>query len=141
VQDELRDWLARPMGVANGDKKTLCESPIENVFLRAFSLLSSTRALNHGRIGILTDAQVYIGRRRVDFLFTRDDVRLVVECDGHDFHERTKEQAESDKSRDRELSAKGYIVMRFTGSEIWRNPFKAATEVLDFLVSCQSKAA
>lgn len=43
---------------------------------------------------------------------------LVVECDGHEFHERTKEQASRDKSRDRHLLMEGWPVMRFTGSEI-----------------------
>ena len=33
-----------------------------------------------------------------------------MECDGHDFHERTKEQASSDKKRDRSLQAAGFLV-------------------------------
>lgn len=45
--------------------------------------------------------------------------RVDVECDGHDFHERTKEQAKSDKSRDRALQTAGWSVLRFTGSEIY----------------------
>jgi very-short-patch-repair endonuclease len=56
---------------------------------------------------------------------------IVVECDGHDFHERTKEQAARDRSRDRRLQAAGHHVLRFTGSEIYRDPMKCAEEVLD----------
>ena len=41
-----------------------------------------------------------------------------IECDGHDFHERTKEQAAKDKSKVRTLKAKGLDVVRFTASEI-----------------------
>lgn len=48
-------------------------------------------------------------------------VSLVVECDGHDFHEKTKEQAKRDKSRDRDLQAAGITVLRFTGSEIYND--------------------
>jgi very-short-patch-repair endonuclease len=59
--------------------------------------------------------------------------RVIVECDGHDFHERTKEQAERDKSRDRELQALGYPVYRFTGSEIWRSAYRCASEANAFL--------
>jgi len=55
--------------------------------------------------------------------------KLVVECDGHEFHERTKEQAAKDRSRDRALSELGYDVFRFTGSEIWRDPFGCAEQV------------
>lgn len=69
--------------------------------------------------------QAEIGRFRVDFvLFFRAGEKLaryVIECDGHDFHERTKEQAGRDKKRDRMLQTMGYQVFRYTGSEIWRN--------------------
>lgn len=58
--------------------------------------------------------------------------RLIVECDGHDFHERTKEQAARDRKRDRDLSLKGYDVFRFTGSEIWRDPIKCAGDVIQW---------
>lgn len=60
---------------------------------------------------------------------------LVVECDGHNFHERTKEQAQNDKSRDRRLNALGYRVLRFTGSEIHNRPKECALEI-DNLFDC-----
>jgi very-short-patch-repair endonuclease len=44
-----------------------------------------------------------------------------VECDGHDFHERTKEQAARDKKRDRDLLSRGVTTIRFTGPEIYKN--------------------
>lgn len=47
--------------------------------------------------------------------------KYVIECDGHDFHEKTKEQAKKDKKRDRDLISLGYKVLRFTGSEIYTN--------------------
>jgi len=55
---------------------------------------------------------------------------VIVECDGHDFHERTKEQAARDRSRDRALQAGGFHVLRFTGSEIHREPLKCALEAI-----------
>jgi len=55
---------------------------------------------------------------------------VVVECDGHEFHERTKEQAARDRSRDRSSQTKGHKVMRFTGSEIWADAFACAEEAL-----------
>jgi very-short-patch-repair endonuclease len=58
---------------------------------------------------------------------------IAVECDGHEFHERTKEQAEHDKRRDRYLQSLGLTVLHFTGSEIWREAIECARSVLDLL--------
>lgn len=77
------------------------------------------------------------GIGRVDFLLTvfslvepRRWHHLIVECDGHDFHERTKEQAANDRSRDRAATLAGYTVMRFTGSELWRDPWGCAAQAI-----------
>jgi len=95
--------------------------------------------------------QEQIGKYRVDFLvtlildghvifFEDDDLtfisgksQLVIECDGHDYHEKTKEQASRDKERDRALQSCGYNVFRFTGSDIYKDAFKCVTESLDHL--------
>ncbi|MDQ3254286.1 MAG: endonuclease domain-containing protein [Acidobacteriota bacterium] len=53
---------------------------------------------------------------------------LIVECDGHDFHEKRKEQAAKDKRRDRILQSLGYRVFRFTGSEIHNDAIACAIE-------------
>lgn len=73
----------------------------------------------------------------VDFLIGIADENgkhhfAVVECDGHDFHERTKEQAARDRSRDRALQQCGYRIFRFTGSEIYRDPIACIHEVLEW---------
>lgn len=59
---------------------------------------------------------------------------FVIECDGHDFHEKTKEQARKDKKRDRDLIKNGYTVIRFTGAEIFENPFICAREVIEIVL-------
>lgn len=59
---------------------------------------------------------------------------LIVECDGHDFHEKTKEQARRDKSRDRLAVVNGYDCFRFTGFEIWRNPLGCAKEIHEWAI-------
>jgi hypothetical protein len=56
-----------------------------------------------------TDIYIYITRfRRIEESDTNSRwpelARLVVEVDGHDYHERTKEQASYDKKRDRDLA-------------------------------------
>lgn len=77
--------------------------------------------------------QVQIGDYRVDFLLP--EVSLVVEVDGHDFHERTKEQAAADKQRDRFLARRGLRIIRFTGSEIYADPRAVMAEVLDTAIA------
>lgn len=61
--------------------------------------------------------------------------KIVVELDGHDFHERTPEQAQSDKSRDRALQALGWHVLRFTGREVLRDPERCLHEVESLLIA------
>lgn len=72
------------------------------------------------------------GKMRFDFALMKSpgmEAEIAIECDGHDFHERTKEQAKSDRSRDRAIQARGLKILRFTGSEIHNDPFGCAAEV------------
>ncbi len=73
------------------------------------------------------------GEYRVDFAMLCGDAKVAVECDGHDFHERTKEQARRDKKRDRDLTAAGWTVVRFAGSEIWRDPYGCARQAMSIM--------
>jgi hypothetical protein len=54
---------------------------------------------------------------------------VVVECDGHDYHERSKAQAAHDKRRDRWFALNGMTVLRFTGSEIHANPSDCVRQI------------
>jgi very-short-patch-repair endonuclease len=68
----------------------------------------------------------------IDFFVEAPDgrVKVAVELDGHDFHERSPEQAAHDRSRERTITRHGYTVFRFTGSEVFRNPRKCVEEVV-----------
>jgi very-short-patch-repair endonuclease len=67
---------------------------------------------------------------RVDLLMeTNGGLLLAIECDGHEFHDRTKQQAAYDRARDRELLRRGIRTARFTGSEIHHYAEKCAHEV------------
>jgi very-short-patch-repair endonuclease len=128
-------------------------SPIERLFFRALTnlieigggwafsdwhrvdglFIEKGRLCDESALGI--GLQVQVLDWPVDFLITvegEDGVlrTAVVECDGHDFHERTKEQARRDRSRDRRLQQAGHRVFRFTGSEIYRDPLGCATEII-----------
>jgi hypothetical protein len=71
----------------------------------------------------------FVGRRTEPGGTDGPIVRLGVELDGHDFHERTKEQASRDKRRDRILTAKGWTMLRFTGSDVYRDPAAVLEEI------------
>lgn len=128
----------------------MCESPIEQAFAMAFVCVGTAtsggvrhRLADGHLIGdwgmpsfFVISPQAQIGSYRVDFLIELIDQlpcgefksQIIVECDGHDFHERTKEQAKKDRSKDRALQSLGFEVFRFTGSEIWKDAEKCARE-------------
>lgn len=133
--------------------RQIFESPLEEKFYLALTGIWKA----DGRIGIGFDEGYFIQRYepypihvrpqaevqttiklyRLDFLFQWGDLsnplKCAVEIDGHDFHEKTKEQAKRDKERDRALVAAGYTVLRFTGSEVYHNAEGCAREVLSFI--------
>ena len=130
-----------------------CESPIEAKFLTAlFDHCAFDDAVfiakhqhpfittrdNRLRVG----CQVKFDKYRVDFMMVKfhpngTGTFLIIECDGHEFHERTKEQARRDRSRDRMMTAAGARVLRFTGSEIHQNPDSCVGEVAT-IIECDS---
>jgi len=107
---------------------------------------------------LVIEPQAQLGEYRVDFLLTYQEcipdfdhkerfrdgteipgtkdvtVHLIVECNGHDYHDRSREQASRDRERDRELKKLGYEVFRYTGSDIWKDPLACATEAVEVLI-------
>lgn len=117
-----------------------CESPIEQ--LLALALSEKAHIIKKFARDYYIETQTEIGEinkiYRVDFsieVIDKNDKAhdFVIECDGHDYHEKTKEQARRDKSRDRYLQRKGYTVIRFTGSEIYEDPYSCAKEVISII--------
>lgn len=114
---------------------TALGSEIERAFAAYFVLCMRVGGVPHvfgrempadGRRMYFLSPQVEVGKYRVDFVLGWSGKPLlkdcvVIECDGHDWHERTKEQAARDKARDRYLSRQAGRVIHFTGSEIYRN--------------------
>lgn len=148
---ELREYVAATRTVIAADiAMSWCDSPIEQIFVLEFLAqnaeimardnvehaamarpwIESARGLildiNKGDI-VAVQAEIRLPwpderTIRVDFaIASRENGRVVVECDGHDYHERTKEQAARDRSRDRALTGLGWRVLRFTGREIVRD--------------------
>jgi len=121
------DWYKFQMGWPRPIPIEIAEIPGESIELEVINL------------------QFPVGKYRADFALRRASRRysiekndfdgviqtpiVVVECDGHDYHERTKEQAAHDRERDRFMQTSGIVVLRFTGSEIWRDPASCARQV------------
>jgi very-short-patch-repair endonuclease len=108
---------------------TFCESPIEKIM---FLCLWDQKAEG---FSIIPQHPFEIGGKeyRADFFLRPYNeptprIKIIVECDGHDFHERTPAQAQHDKERDRNFVKNGHHVLRYTGREIYRDPFKCAVD-------------
>lgn len=145
LANDIADWLIEegPLHPKN-DFGKWC-SPIERLFFLALALqckvnvswfeLVPSRDEGYDNTHLQIGNQVSIDGWKVDYLLTvlsDDGVRshLIVECDGHDYHERTKEQAQRDRERDRRMQEEGYTIYRFTGSELYRGAFGCARQVL-----------
>jgi very-short-patch-repair endonuclease len=134
AKEEIETLLA---SLVHDRKK--CESPIEfmitrtlNKFLETFNARCRKNFIIENQATIKAKNKTY----RADLLIKRahgEGPEIIIECDGHNFHEKTKEQAQKDKERDRNLQLEGYQVIRFTGSEIFNSPAKCAAEAVEHL--------
>lgn len=126
-----------------------CETPIEKLLVVPLSEM--VKKLNSYRDSIVEanclpqeNISCYSKSYRVDFLIqvllSNDyTLQFVIECDGHDYHEKTKEQARKDRQRERHLQNAGYIVIRFTGSEIYEDPYSCCDEVEGIILKTVDK--
>ncbi|MDM8098691.1 endonuclease domain-containing protein [Oceanobacillus oncorhynchi] len=119
-----------------------CESPIEQLFgIALLEIIPKTLERITNDAFIIFQEVIDCGQKkyRVDFFiatkYKNKFKGFVIECDGHDFHEKTKEQAKKDKKRDRDLMTKGYSVIRFTGSEILQDPILCAREATNIIIN------
>lgn len=107
-----------------------CKSPIEVIFKTAFDLLMTLREdakyLLQPQYEVCVDGKRYI----LDFAYIDDNLKLAIECDGHEFHEKTLEQVERCHVRDYDLQNNGFVVIHFSGSEIYNDPIECAGKVI-----------
>lgn len=130
------------------DELSKCESPIEQILMAYFD--RTFRDLEHfSDYGYFLIPQVCIecGTKtyRVDFIalfremqnindkWVEKEKFLVVECDGHDFHEKTKAQVKKRNERDYDLKMVGLDVVHFSGSEIYNNPQDCVDKIKNLL--------
>jgi very-short-patch-repair endonuclease len=152
----LRAALLRQVAFMSSDLEraaAMCESPPERAMLYALAIVawewtdgvlvrvdgSASGLIATRGVYLEIEPQALVGDYRVDFLLTMRlrpatgatrTARMVVECDGHEWHERTRQQAQRDRARDRAIQALDLPVYRYTGSEVWRDVFAAALEAV-----------
>ena len=137
---------ALTFSVVKGFDYSFCNSPIEIIFNLAYDLI-----IHFGDAeGYYLEPQYEVVSRDeskhfyVDFAFIADDVddlttiknpdfKLAIECDGHEFHEKSKKQVEYDNEREYELKMLGFDVLRFSGSQIYNKPFRCAAQTLEYI--------
>jgi len=73
---------------------------------------------------------------RLDFAFP--EFQIAVELDGHDYH-KTKDQRTSDSQRDRYLLSKGWVTIRFTGTEIYHNTSGCVDELCHLITDTNER--
>ena len=113
-----------------------CESPIEEIFSIAFDYvgekLKTPYNLESQKEISTSNGKTY----RADFYYEcKCGYRLIIECDGHDFHEKTKEQVAKNNERDFDLKKDGYDIIHFSGSQIYREPLKCAYDAVLYITS------
>jgi very-short-patch-repair endonuclease len=133
-----------------------CQSPIEEAMLGALlecGLNTDKREFwSSGRTTLFQQVpvQTSIGEFWLDFALMRPVgkhvLRLAVEVDGYDIHHGSVEVVDKDNRRTRALAKRGWMVIRFSGSEIMKNPTRCAFEAfavvvenLDLIVSGRRK--
>lgn len=124
----------------------MCESPIEQLLRLELekSNIVFTNKYNpyidivqiENQAEIICDGNKY----RVDFLIpviykNQENKCFIIECDGHEFHQKTKEQIKKDNIRTRNLQKLGYEIIRFSGSEIWNDAYKCVLEIKKIIFS------
>lgn len=100
---------------------TITESPMEDLLKHKLEAKD-----------IKFQTQKKIGKCRVDFFFPQ--ASLIVEVDRREYHS-TSEQREKDMKRQMNLMKRGYAVLRFRGSEIYRDAEGCAIRISEFLAS------
>lgn len=128
---------------------TKCESPIEKILCVAVDVVQFMRReeFDNWLFYWIPQCDVEDNNKtyRVDFMLTleffsedysnRSSVDIVIECDGYEFHQKTKQQVKHDNEREMRIKLLGYDVLRFSGTQIYENPMKCANDIIDYAIT------
>lgn len=102
----------------------VCESPLERNLLKALTRnnINVELQLRINKDNTISHFPESVDSEKIltipDFYLETENKKICIYTDGHTYHERTEYQAVRDRSIDRELQNLGYLVLRYTTSEI-----------------------
>lgn len=147
--EQVSAFLPRVMDRAESFAKfgDVTDSPIEDMLGAALLMAARYAKVNlklcRGRApdgwdGFALIPQCRWGIYRSDWaiISTATKMALLIECDGKDFHS-SPEQLEHDRKKDQAAHDRGYLTLRFTGSDIHRDADGIAKRVIQALVGDQ----
>ncbi len=117
------------------------KSPIEQILLVAISICNVKYKRNFQfdvQHEIDIDDKKYIADFYVEYdewvnVFLRKDFKLIIECDGFEYHHLTKKQVNYDYERENNLKLNGYDVIRFSGTQIYNEPIECAMKITEYI--------
>lgn len=124
------------------DAINYCDSPIEQILYVMLNRWIFENEVDNCEISPQYDIETKNKVYRADFLLSMFDYReekgqiveyvsdLVIECDGHAFHEKTKEQVKRRNQRDYDIKMEGYEIIHFSGSEIYNDPISCIDKII-----------
>jgi very-short-patch-repair endonuclease len=108
-----------------------CESPIETEL--GVKITKALRVINDETLSLIS--QYVLGSFRYDFAIVREGRKkpiVIIECDGKEFHS-TSEQLANDREKDSLAKAQEIFILRFTGSEIFREADSCVAKILKMM--------
>lgn len=139
----LENMIGTPFGktrffdVEELDEHLIKLSPIEQILDVAFRVYDIETEQKYPfptiierQKGIQYLNKIYIADFYIEEIFEKQTKRtktlkkpIIIECDGYNYHS-SKKQMNNDYERENNLKISGYNVIRFTGSQIYKEPFK-----------------
>lgn len=113
---------------------SVCKSPIEQILYFAYEIYHA----DHNTCDVSLEPQHPIvaesGKTYYpDFILYNYNIGMylpiLIECDGHEYHQKTKAQVKRDNERDYDLKMAGYEVLHFSGSQIYNDPMKCTEDI------------
>lgn len=124
----------------------LCQSPIEKIFcmevLCLMEILKQDDRDHDYAFALEPQSSIEVNGHsyRPDFklsfvsYITLKEHTIYIDCDGHRFHEKTKEQVKYSNNRDYDFKISGEDLLHFSGSQIYNNCGKCALDAIRFLL-------
>lgn len=155
-EPETAHWVSIAFDYTEEDIAKL--TPIEVIFDVAFSIYNEFTVRDNVdavfpccQLELLQQEPVFIdGKKYIpDFLFDGSqadcydspktervrEIKVAIECDGHEFHQKTKLQVARDNERELALKMHGYDVIRFSGSQIYNDPLGCAEKAFKYIAN------